>query len=85
MFRTSYEAGRVELFNMDPDPRQRHTVRLPCHHVMSCLMSCNMPGVGAAGGHHRSLGLSVRHQPGTGPAVLYCQVRSDGVNCPLSE
>ena len=64
MFRTSYEAGRVELFNMDPDPRQRHTVRLPCHvvyHVMSCHVTWNMPGVGAAGGNHRSLGLGVRH------------------------
>ena len=42
VFRTSYEAGRVELFNMDPDPRQRHTVGLPCHHVMSYVMSCHV-------------------------------------------
>ena len=65
----SYQAGRVELFNLDPDPRQRHT--LWCDDSDNYSDDDDDNPQGTDGGHHRVVGLSVRHQPGHGPALLH--------------
>ena len=55
----SYQAGRVELFNLDPDPRQRHT--LWCDDSDDGNDYDDNDHQGADGGHHGVVGLSVRH------------------------